>query len=131
METTKETPKSGKTIMDAVFELFDLVMVYVRQQVKLIVEQNITRPITIASRKAAFFLLAFTFFSIASLFVAVGFFLLLASLIGYILAYLSIGAILILGGILLIRLSLSEGKIRGGKQPKRTPKKYPAKHVKK
>ncbi|MHB8840810.1 MAG: phage holin family protein [Candidatus Aquicultor sp.] len=118
----KETTQGGKTIIDAVLELFDLVMTYARQQITMIVEQNITRPIGTAARKAAFFILAFTFFSIASIFVAVGFFLLLASLIGYILAYLSIGAVLILGGIVLVRLSMRDGKLPG-KAPKKTPKK--------
>jgi uncharacterized membrane protein len=102
----KETTKGGKTIIDSILELFDLIMVYVRQQVKMIVEQNITGPIGTAARKAGFFILAFTLFSIASIFVAVGFFLLLASLIGYILAYLLIGAVLIVGGIVLVWLSV-------------------------
>ncbi|NCO65616.1 MAG: hypothetical protein COW32_07650 [Candidatus Aquicultor secundus] len=114
----KETTQGGKTIIDAILELFDLVMAYVRQQITMIVKQNITGPIGTAARKAAFFILAFTFFSIASIFVAVGFFLLLASLIGYILAYLSIGAVLIIGGIVLVRLSTREGKVF-----KKTPKK--------
>jgi len=97
----KAETKGGKTLIDSILELIDLCTIYVRQQVKSVVDQGIAMPIRSAGRKAALFMLAFTLFSLASIFVAVGLFLALASLIGYVLAYLAIGAVLIIAGLMI------------------------------
>jgi len=100
----------GKRLIDSVLDLFNLVAVYLQQEIKRIVDQGITRPIGIAARKAALYLLAFTLFSIASVFIAVGLFLTLANLIGFAPAYLLIGVVFILVGLLAFSQSRREPK---------------------
>ena len=96
----RQETKGGKTIIDSVLELIDLVTLYFKKQIKSIVDQSITKPIRTAARKAAFMILAFSLFSLAAIFTAVGLFLSLASLTGYILAYLIIGILLVIAGLI-------------------------------
>lgn len=97
----EEKAKGGRSIVESVLDLFEVSSTYVRQQVKQVVDESIAGPIGTAAKKAAFIMLAFTLFSIAAIFLAVGFFLLFATLVGYILAYLIIGLVLVIfGGIL-------------------------------
>lgn len=93
----------GKSLIESILNLTDLVSTYVRQQVKMTVDNSITGPIGVAARKAAFLILSFSLFSLAAIFIAVGLFLLLAFLVGYILAYFIVGALLMLGGFLFLR----------------------------
>lgn len=99
----RETTKDAKTLIESVLELIDLISTYIRQQARMIVDQSIAGPIASAGRKAALFIFAFSLFSLAAIFVAVGLFLALASLVGFILAYLIIGALLIIVGLLVFR----------------------------
>lgn len=96
----KQETKGGKTVIDSVLELVDLITLYVKKQAKSIVDQSIAGPIGAAARKAAFMILAFSLFSLAAIFIAVGLFLSLVSLTGYILAYLIIGILLIIAGLI-------------------------------
>jgi len=95
--------RGEKSLIDSILNLTDLVSVYVRQEVKKVVDQSIAGPIGVAARKAALLIMAFTLFALASIFIAVGLFLLLAALVGFILAYLIIGAVLLLVGFLFLR----------------------------
>ncbi|MBE0447305.1 MAG: hypothetical protein IBX64_04260 [Actinobacteria bacterium] len=93
----------GKSLIESILDLIDLISAYVSQQIKRTVDNSVAKPIGVAARKAAFLVLSFTLFSLAVIFIAVGLFLLLATLVGYVLAYFIVGAILILGGFLLLR----------------------------
>ena len=95
----------GKRLIDSVIELIDLIAAYIRQHAKQIVDEGIAKPLQVAGRKAGLFLFAFTVFSLASIFVSVGLFLALASLTGYPAAYLLIGVVLIVSGLLALRSS--------------------------
>lgn len=99
----KDKDADEKTLIESVLNLIDLVSVYFRQQVKRIVDESIAGPIGAAGRKAALFILAFSLFSLSSIFIAVGLFLALAKLVGFIFAYLIIGALLITAGLIVFR----------------------------
>jgi VIT1/CCC1 family predicted Fe2+/Mn2+ transporter len=92
-----------KRLIDSVIELIDLIAVYIRQNVKQIIDEGIAKPLQNAGRKAGLFLFAFTVFSIAAIFVSVGLFLALASITGYPAAYILIGIILIIAGLFALR----------------------------
>jgi len=112
----EEKARGGKSLVESVLELFEVTSTYVRQEVKRVVDESIAGPIGVAARKAAFILLAFTLFSIAAIFISVGLFLLLATLIGYILAYLSIGIVLVIFGGILVWQAMDR---KAPKMPKR------------
>ncbi len=99
----KQETKGGKTVIGSVLELVDLITLYVKKQAKSIVDQSITGPIGNAAKKAAFMILAFSLFSLAAIFIAVGLFLSLVSITGYILAYLIIGILLTIAGFIIWR----------------------------
>lgn len=99
----KDKAEDEKTLIESILNLIDLVSVYLRQQVKRIVDESIAGPISAAGRKAALFILAFSLFSLSSIFIAVGLFLSLAKLVGFIFAYLIIGALLIITGLIVFR----------------------------
>ncbi|MCL6473085.1 MAG: hypothetical protein K6T91_09820 [Firmicutes bacterium] len=95
--------KGGKTLIESIIELIDLIALYARKQIQSVVDRSITGPISKAAQKAGFFILAFSLFSLAVVFIAVGLFLFLASLTGYIIAYLIIGLLLVIVGLLFLR----------------------------
>lgn len=95
----RDQDKGGKGLIDSIVELIDLFATYVRQHIKNIVDEGVAKPIQIAGRKAALFLFAFSLFSLAAIFIAVGLFLSLVHFIGYPLSYLLIGAILVIVGV--------------------------------
>ncbi|MEW5706227.1 MAG: hypothetical protein AB1743_05460 [Actinomycetota bacterium] len=99
-----EKAKGGKTLIESILRLIDLASLYIRQQLKNIVEQGISVPIKSAGRTAAFFILAFSLFSLASIFIAIGLFLLLASFVGHIIAYLVVGALLAIAGAIVLAI---------------------------
>jgi hypothetical protein len=94
---------NGKRLIDLVIELIDQIAAYIKQNAKQIVDESIAKPLQNAGRKAGLFFFAFVVFSIASIFVAVGLFLAFASVVGYPVAYLLIGIILIIAGLLALR----------------------------
>lgn len=89
-----EGPKTGvEGIIDAVADLLQTLVDWLRQEAAAIIREKIVQPIqrlglTLASAAAAAFLLA-----IGLVFIAVALFLLLAQLVGY------PGALLIIGGV--------------------------------
>lgn len=95
--------RGGKTIIDSLLELIDLVAKYARLQAKSVIEEGVAKPLQVAGKKAGLFILAFSLFSLASIFISVGLFLSLVHFIGYPLSYLLIGAILVLAGLLALR----------------------------
>ncbi|MBS3909208.1 MAG: phage holin family protein [Actinobacteria bacterium] len=97
----EDKTKGGRTLVESILDLFEVSSTYLRQQVKQVVDESVAGPIGIAAKKAAFIILAFTLFSIAAIFISVGLFLLLATLVGYILAYLIIGVVLVIFGAIL------------------------------
>jgi VIT1/CCC1 family predicted Fe2+/Mn2+ transporter len=104
-----------KRLIDSVIELIDLVALYIRQNAKKIIEEGVAKPLQAAGRAAGLFLFAFTVFSIASIFLAVGVFLALASLIGYPASYILIGIVLLIIGGLALRAA-GAGKVKTGKK---------------
>ncbi|HZD59341.1 MAG TPA: hypothetical protein VE439_02655 [Anaerolineae bacterium] len=99
----EDKAEGGRSLIESILNLIDLISIYVRQQTKRTVDQSITRPIGNAARSAAFLILSFSLFSIAAIFIAVGLFLLLAFLVGYILAYFIVGVLLVLAGFIFLR----------------------------
>jgi VIT1/CCC1 family predicted Fe2+/Mn2+ transporter len=104
-----------KRLIDSIIELIDLVALYIRQNAKKIIEEGVAKPLQAAGRAAGLFLFAFTVFSIASIFLAVGVFLALASLIGYPAAYILIGIVLLIIGGFALR-AVGAGKAKTGKK---------------
>jgi len=95
----------GKRLIDSVIELIDQIAAYIKQNAKQIIDESIAKPLQSAGRKAGLFFFAFVVFSIASLFVSVGLFLAFTSIVGYPIAYLTIGGVLIIAGLLALRAS--------------------------
>lgn len=108
-----------KSLLDSILELIDLFLRYVRQQIRLTVDQSVVGPIGKAGKRAGLFILAFTLFSIAAVFIAVFLFLLLATLVGYLLAVLIAGLVFVAGGGGALFAGRSEGEGPGVKQDRR------------
>ncbi|MDP2210333.1 MAG: phage holin family protein [Candidatus Aquicultor sp.] len=112
----EEKARGSRSLVESILDLFEVSSTYVRQQVKQVVDESIAGPIGTAAKKAAFIMLAFTLFSIAAIFISVGLFLLFATLVGYILAYLSIGIVLVIFGAILVWQAMDK---KAPKLPKR------------
>ena len=91
--------REGQSLIKSLGELLDLLTRYAKEQAGIAVEDHVARPIRRASRWAAFTLVSAVFFSLAFFFLALGFFLLLARILGAIWgAFLLVGVLLLLGG---------------------------------
>ncbi len=92
-------PKKTKSVSELTAELIDLTNGYVRQEINAIVAGSVIRPLKRLGRWLALVTVASTLFALASIFLAVGAFQLLATVVGATwIAYLIIGGILLLGG---------------------------------
>lgn len=91
--------REGQSLIKSLGELLDLLTRYAKEQAGSAVEDHVARPIRRASRWAAFTLVGSVFFALASFFLAIGFFLLLARILGATwAAFLLVGVLLLLGG---------------------------------
>lgn len=96
--------KRDKSLIELLIELIDLSARYIRRQVELTVEKGVSSPIKRAGFRAATAVLAATIIGTALIFVALGLFLLLVKLVGDAwLAFLIVGVILLIAGLLIAR----------------------------
>ncbi len=94
------------SLLKSIVDLIELLIAYLRQELKSAVDDSLTRPLKRAGRKAGLAIVAGVLMSIASIFIAVGLFQLLAVLVGATwIAYLIIGAILVIFVIVIIQKS--------------------------
>lgn len=92
-------PEKTKSVSELTTELIDLTNGYVRQEIRATVDGSVVRPLKRAGRWLALVTVASTLFALASIFLAVGAFQLLATIVGATwIAYLIIGGILLLAG---------------------------------
>jgi membrane-bound ClpP family serine protease len=99
--------KRRKSILDLILELVELLNKYFKQQLLEVISESVIDPLTRAGRKVGFWILTFTLFAIASIFIAVAVFLILVQIIGsYSIAYLIVGVVFIIAGILVGRKAL-------------------------
>lgn len=92
-------PEKGKSVSELTAELLDLTSAYARQEIKATIESGVVRPLRKLGRWLALATVASTLFALASIFIAIGAFQLLATLVGATwIAYLIIGGLLFLGG---------------------------------
>ncbi len=113
MSTNEEEKKSATGLF---VELVDLISRYLRQEVKSTIESLIVGPMKKIGFWVALTIVAATFFSLAIIFLAVGAFQLLATLVGATwIAYLIVGLILFLGGVVLLVLRPRGGDANGKK----------------
>lgn len=95
-------PEKEKTFIQLSTELLELGGTYLRQQLESIIETSVAKPLKRAGLTVAATILAAFVFGLAVIFIAVGLFLLLVKFVGaYWIAYLIIGASLLLIGILI------------------------------
>lgn len=91
--------REGKSLIQSLGELLDLLTRYAKEQAGIAVEDHVAKPIRRASRWAAFTLISSVFFALASMFLAIGLFLLLARALGAAwAAFLLVGVVLLIGG---------------------------------
>ncbi len=110
------TGQEEKAATGLLIELIDLVKRYLSQEIKSAVESLIVGPVKKVGFWSALTLVAATFFSLAILFLAVGAFQLLATLVGATwIAYLIIGALLFVGGVIVLLMRPRGGDTDGKK----------------
>ena len=97
--------KESKKITALLLETFELILVYLNQQVGKLVEENIAAPIKAAGYLAAKYIIVAVFLAMAAVFITVGSFLLLVELVGSVwVAFMIVGAVLLLIALLIARL---------------------------
>jgi membrane-bound ClpP family serine protease len=107
MESKMAEEKRRKSILDLIFELVELLNKYFKQQLLGVISESVVEPLTTAGRKVGFWILTFTLFAIASIFIAVAVFLILVQIIGsYSIAYLIVGVVFTIAGIVVGRKAL-------------------------
>jgi membrane-bound ClpP family serine protease len=107
MESKMAEEKRRKSILDLILELVELLNKYFKQQLLEVISESVIDPLTTAGRKVGFWILTFTLFAIASIFIAVAVLLILVQIIGsYSIAYLIVGAAFIIAGVLVGRKAL-------------------------
>jgi len=85
-------------ISNQLFELLELAVRYGNQQVRALVEKNVTAPIKSAGIILARTIITAVILAMATIFITVGLFLLLVKLVGSTwLAFLLVGAVLLFG----------------------------------
>lgn len=101
--------KKGESIVDLVLELVDLCRRYLSQEAQAVVDKALIGPARRVGRWLALTIVAATLFALAAIFLSVGAFQLLATLVGAAwIAYLIIGGILFIG---------AAGIMMAGKRP--------------
>jgi len=88
------------SLLKSIVDLIELLIAYVRQELKSTVDSSLAEPLRKAGKKVGIAIFVAFIMSVAAIFIAVGLFQLLATLLGATwIAYLVIGVILIIFGV--------------------------------
>ena len=94
---------SGKSLLDLFVELVDTINGYFRQESKRTLDDSVIKPLHRIKNKMVFGIIAAVLLGVSAIFLSVALFLLLANAVGsYWLALMLIGAVLLVGGLVLI-----------------------------
>lgn len=104
-----------KSIATLIMELLELLSAYVRQELRAAVDSGLVRPLRNVGRWLALVTVASTLFALSCIFLAVGAFQLLARLVGAPwIAYLIVGGVLFIGGIMVMVPLFTKGETEDG-----------------
>lgn len=105
-----EDDKKNKTVLELLVEFMELLIAFIGQQTRHTIERSVSGPLKDTGQKVAIAVASGFIFGIASIFIAVGLFQLLAELVGSTwLVFLIIGFLLTVVGIIIIRVGGRDG----------------------
>ena len=89
------------SLLKSIVDLIELLIAYVRQELRSTVDKSLAEPLRKAGKKTGIAIFVAFIMSIAAIFIAVGLFQLLATIVGATwIAYLIIGTLLVIVGII-------------------------------